>query len=422
MTKHISIVLLALSLALAARLLFFPSFDYIGERDGNGLPSGIGTGIYSNGLFMRLLGDADPLQQGVYNGEWKDGKREGKGAFVSYGNRFEGDWRDDDLRYGKAEYTDFDHFTFNTKRPLNIKHVLEVQSRASISEPPKHLSQTAQSMGSEPQTASYEGFFFHLMPHGKGKMTCGSYSYDGQWSLGRRSGFAIENGKPLALFEDDELQDVNVITDKRIYGIDISHYQPVVRWDKLYVAVDSSYTYNDTIEKQIGVIPVSFVFLKATEGGQYVDSEYKKHCDWAERFGIPHGAYHFYNHREATIQQQISNFTNHVKLQKGDLLPVLDIEIFGVPTDSLLTWVDAVEKHYGVKPIIYANERISQSYIDNTKLKDYTLWHARYGRVPTRPFHIHQYSETGHIKGIEHHEVDLDTLSQDLTVKDLLHK
>lgn len=407
MTKHLSIILLVIAMALVARQ-FFPSSTFIGERDANGMPTGKGAGFYSVGWLGCFGNNCDPLKDGVYYGEWKDGKRVGKGSFVSHGNRYEGDWTDDDLRYGKAEYTDFDHFRFNTKRPLNIKLVLE-SSKASNS-------------SSAIVSASYEGFFFQLMPDGKGKMTCGNYTYDGQWSLGRRSGFAVENGKPLALFEEDELQDVNVITDKRVYGIDISHYQPIVRWDKLYVAVDSSYTYNDTIKKQIGVIPVSFVFLKATEGGQYVDSEYRKHCDWAERFGIPHGAYHFYNHRMANVQQQIDNFTTNVQLNKGDLLPVLDIELFGVSTDSLLVWVDAVEKHYGVKPIIYAGERIAQSYIDKTKLKNYILWHARYGHEPTRPFHIHQYSEKGRVKGIEYHEVDLDTLSQRMTVKDLLYK
>lgn len=404
MIRRLSIVLFAMSLALAVRQ-FFPSFDYVGERGENGLPNGNGVGFYDAGMLSGLIGNNDPLKDGVYSGEWKDGKRVGKGSFVSHGNKFEGEWVDDDLRCGKAEYTDFDHFRFNTKRPLNIKLVLDSLKTATST-----------------ISATYEGFFFQLMPDGKGKMTCGSYTYDGQWSLGRRSGFAMENGKPLALFEDDKKKDVNVITDKRVYGIDISHYQPIVRWDKLYVAVDSTYTYNGTVEKQIGVIPISFVFLKATEGKEYVDSEYRKHCDWAERFGIPHGAYHFYNHRMATVQQQIDNFINNVELKKGDLLPVLDIELFGVQTDSLLMWVDAVEKHYGVKPIVYANERIAKSYVDNTRLKDYVLWHARYGHAPTRPFHIHQYSERGRTKGVEYLEIDLDTLSQGITLVDLIKK
>lgn len=395
-----------MALALAAKQLF-PSFSYIGERDESGMPNGNGVGLYSAGL-LGYFTNTDPLQNGIYQGEWREGKREGKGSFESYGNRYEGDWRDDDLRYGKAVYTDFDHFTFNTKKPLHIKHILELTK--------------VQSPSIAEFSATYEGFLFHLMPNGVGKMTCGNYTYDGQWSLGRRSGFAKENGNPLALFEDDEQLDVNIIMDKRIYGMDISHYQPIVRWDKLYVSVDSSYTFNDTIEKQIGVIPISFVFLKATEGGTYKDKEYEKHCDWAERFGIPHGAYHFFNHREATVQQQIDNFTQTVKLKKGDLIPVLDMEVFGVATDSLLTWVDAVEKHYGVKPIVYANEKIAKIYVDNTKLRENILWHARYGHAPERTFHIHQYSERGHIKGIEHHEVDLDTLSQGVTVKELLYR
>lgn len=401
MIRRLSIVLLAMSLALVVRQ-FFPSVEYVGEWAENGMPNGNGVGFYDAGMLSGLIGNNDPLKDGVYSGEWKDGKRVGKGSFVSHGNKFEGEWVDDDLRYGKAEYTDFDHFRFNTKRPLNIKLVLDSLKTATST-----------------ISATYEGYFFCLMPDGKGKMTCSSYVYDGQWSLGRRSGFAIENGKPLALFENDEQKDVKVITDKRVYGMDISHYQPIVNWDKLYVCVDSTYSYTDSIESQIGIIPISFIFFKATEGGNYVDSEYKKHCDWAERFGIPHGAYHFYNQKEATVQQQLDNFTSNVQLKKGDLLPVLDIERFNVPTDSLLAWVDAVEKHYGVKPIVYASERIAKSYVDNTKLKDYILWHARYGVVPTRPFHIHQYSERGHVAGIDVHEIDLDTLSQGTTVERL---
>mgnify|MGYP003290789749 CR=1 FL=1 len=392
--KYTNIALVAIVAILLTGRLLFPSFHYIGARGENGLPDGNGMGLWGTGIF----GNGNILGEGIYIGEWKDGKREGKGIFVSYGNRYEGEWSNDDLRYGKAVFTDFDHFYLNTRRPLRIKAILESSGALS---------------------ATYEGYFFCLMPDGKGKMTCGSYVYDGQWSLGRRSGFAIENGKPLALFENDEQKDVKVITDKRVYGMDISHYQPIVNWDKLYVCVDSTYSYTDSIDSQIGIIPISFIFFKATEGGNYVDSEYKKHCDWAERFGIPHGAYHFYNQKEATVQQQLDNFTSNVQLKKGDLLPVLDIERFNVPTDSLLAWVDAVEKHYGVKPIVYASERIAKSYVDNTKLKDYILWHARYGVVPTRPFHIHQYSERGHVAGIDVHEIDLDTLSQGTTVERL---
>ncbi|MCQ2259537.1 MAG: hypothetical protein MJZ41_16355 [Bacteroidaceae bacterium] len=394
---YLAMVLLAMAIAQTGRL-FFPSFEYIGEKAENSLPDGFGTCIWSNGLLGDLFGSQSPKnaqKDGIYTGEWKNGKREGQGTYTTHGNIYEGTWVDDDLRLGKVVITN----------PAPFINLSRIFAKASSTSP-----------------LLYEGFFFDLLPDGKGKLTCADYTYEGQFVLGKRSGFGSENGEPLALYDNDEKQDINVITDKRIYGIDISHYQPIVSWDKLYVPVDSSYTYNDTISRQIGIIPVSFVFLKATEGKQYFDYTYEKHCDWAERFGIPHGAYHFYNHRMATVKEQIDNFTFHVKLNKGDLLPVLDIELFGVSTDSLLVWTDAVEKHYGVKPIVYANEKIAKLYVDNTRLKENILWHARYGNKVERTFSIHQYSETGRTPGILYHPIDLDTLSQGITVEDLLFK
>ena len=359
MQKYIIPYSLLVVAVLSVVRLFFPAFEYVGERNADGKPEGRGVGMWRNG---------------VYNGEWKDGKREGEGTCFWQGNKYEGEWRDDDLRKGRCVMP----------------------------------------------TALYEGFFFMMLPDGMGKMTADGNVYEGQWYMGKHSGFGRENGGDLALYVNGEKQSVNVITDKRVYGVDLSHYQPIVRWDRMYVAVDSSYTQNDTISKQIGIIPISFVFLKATEGKEFVDAEYAKHCEWAERYGIPHGAYHFFNQRYATLQEQIDNFISHVEVNKGDLPPVLDIEQFGVSTDSLLMWSDAVEMHYGVKPIVYANERIAKIHVDNGKLKDNILWHARYGRAPTRSYHIHQYSESGHIPAIGKHEVDLDTLSMGMTVEQLL--
>ena len=394
MQKYIIPYSLLLVALLAIVRLFFPSFEYIGERNAAGNPHGEGVAFWHTGVKTPDM----MLYDGIYKGSWNDGKREGEGEFLCHGNWYKGEWRNDDLRKGNCVIRNVEAF---------------VGGNATLWKSLNEQFLTA-------KTADYEGFFFTLLPDGIGKIVCGSYAYDGQWSFGKRSGFGKENNAELALFENGEKKDVNIITDKRIYGTDLSHYQPIVHWDRMYVAVDSSYTYNDTISKQIGVIPISFVFLKATEGKEYVDAEYAKHCDWAERFGIPHGAYHFFNQRYATLQEQISNFTTNVQVKKGDLPPVLDIEQFGVSTDSLLMWCDAVEKHFGVKPIVYANEKIAAIHVDRSELKDNILWHARYGRTPTRSFHIHQYSESGLIPAIGKHEVDLDTLSMGMTVEQLL--
>lgn len=394
MQKYLSYPILLVAVLSVVRLLL-PSIEYVGEQNEYGLPEGKGVGMIRSGYLKQKNAPGS----GIYVGEWKNGEREGEGEFLSFGNLFSGEWRDDDLRKGRCL----------------IRNCKEVLSNLDTWVPLMDEFRKT-------ETAEYEGFFFNLFPDGKGKIRCGCYEYDGQWSFGKKSGFGRENGSPLALYANGRKRDVNVITDKRVYGTDLSHYQPIVHWDRMYVAVDSSYTYNDTISKQIGVIPISFVFLKATEGKEYVDSEYKKHCDWAERYGIPHGAYHFFNQRFATLDEQIENFTTHVKVSKGDLPPVLDIERFGVSSDSLLIWSDAVEKHFGVKPIVYANERIAKIHVDNGKLKENILWHARYGRTPTRVFDIHQYSENGRSPAVDKHEIDLDTLGNGMTLERLLVK
>lgn len=395
MQKYILPYSILLVAALSVVRLLFPSIEYVGEKDADGKADGKGFGIWRKGVF----GAKKALCSGVYKGEWKVGQREGQGEFMSNGNRFSGEWRDDDLRKGRCEIVNPDGVLDNAATWIALLEQFRKTKKAE-----------------------YEGFFFTLLPDGKGRIKCGDYVYEGQWSFGRKSGFGKENGGELSLFVNGEKQKVNVITDKRVYGTDLSHYQPIVHWDRMYVAVDSSYTYNDTISKQIGIIPISFVFLKATEGKEYVDAEYAKHCDWAERYGIPHGAYHFFNQRYATLQEQIDNFTRNVKVSTGDLMPVLDIERFGVSTDSLKMWSDAVEKHFGVKPIVYANEKIARIHVDNGKLKDNILWHARYGKAPTRSFHIHQYSENGRSPAVDFHEIDLDTLSSGMTVEQLMVK
>lgn len=379
--NYISIVLFVMAIAMTGKLFSQP-FEYIGNEGENCQADGLGIGIWSSSPLKSFSRDNKPkkrVNEGVYFGQWKNGKREGHGTHTLNGDTFEGEWHNDNLRYGKA-----------TIKKDGI-------------------------------TYQYEGYLNDLLPDGTGTLTCNGYTYEGQFSMGKKSGFGRENGAKLALYENDVKKNVNVITDKRIYGMDISHYQPKVEWDKLYVTVDSSYAYNDTVSRQIGVIPISFVFLKATEGKKFVDDCYEKHCDMAERFGIPHGAYHFYNHRMATVKEQIRNFTSHVEVKKGDLPPVLDIEIFGVRTDSLLTWTDAIEKHYGVKPIVYANERIAKLHYDHSRLKENILWHARYGKNVTRTFHIHQYSDKGRVPGINT-EIDLDTLSQGLSIENIIFK
>lgn len=192
-----------------------------------------------------------------------------------------------------------------------------------------------------------------------------------------------------------------------VHGVDVSHWQAEIDWR--------------TLRTQ----GANFAFIKATEGGKHVDRLFKKNWDEAHKAGIPTGAYHFmYWCRSA--EEQADWFIRHVPKQKGSLPPVLDVEWHGnrktcpdkISRERVLAkmkvWMDKIEKHYGVKPIIYT---APDFYEDNLKgqFKDHSFWlrsvaeHPR-GRYPNRDFAFWQYSGTGLMKGVST-KIDLNVFN-----------
>ena len=122
------------------------------------------------------------------------------------------------------------------------------------------------------------------------------------------------------------------------------------------------------------------------------------------------GAYHYYC-PNISSSVQAKNFIKNVKLQKGDLPPVLDIEktssvqSLGQLRKGLKNWIKIIEKHYGVKPIIYTGDSF---YLKNLKSDSYfrncpRLWIANYNNVkrPRSNWHFWQFSDRARIAGIK---------------------
>ena len=65
----------------------------------------------------------------------------------------------------------------------------------------------------------------------------------------------------------------------------------------------------------------------------------------------------------------LRNFIKNVKLAPGDLPPILDIEKMSdiQSSDNLLkgiaNWLEIIENHYGVKPIIYSGAHFFNDYL-----------------------------------------------------------
>ncbi len=189
-----------------------------------------------------------------------------------------------------------------------------------------------------------------------------------------------------------------------IHGIDISHYQGRIRWGELAAQQQSSY-------------PIKFVFMKATEGGDHLDHTFEANFNAAREFGFIRGAYHFYNPRTDAIRQA-DFFIRTVELEKGDLPPVLDIEVTGKKekqelVNSLKIWLDRVEEHYRVKPILYTSYKFKQRYLDDPFFDEYPYWIAHY-YVDSVRYQGHwsfwQHTDVGIVPGIEK-EVDLNVFN-----------
>lgn len=181
----------------------------------------------------------------------------------------------------------------------------------------------------------------------------------------------------------------------QIHGIDVSRYQGVVNWKEVK-------------NMEVKGIKIGFAFIKATEGTGMVDGQFRRNWINAKEQGISTGAYHFFI-PSGSAKKQADNFISVVNLKHGDMPPVLDVEKNrGVSITEMQkgvkAWLDAVEDHYGVKPVIYTNVDFYQKYFQ-TGFEEYPLWIAHYLQ-PVRPgienqWTFWQHSETGRVDGIK---------------------
>ena len=152
-----------------------------------------------------------------------------------------------------------------------------------------------------------------------------------------------------------------------INGIDVSHHNNIVWTD---------------IQKLSLTENIYFVFAKASEGVDFVDSKFANNRKESKNAGFLFGAYHFLLPTKDPVDQAKS-FTDQIDtLDKGELPPVVDVEWAERGTkgnkkelwkeisaseriDVIKTFSHEVENRLGVKPIIYTavpfwNEFITQ--------------------------------------------------------------
>lgn len=188
-----------------------------------------------------------------------------------------------------------------------------------------------------------------------------------------------------------------VATDFEIQGIDVSKYQGDVDW----TAVAGS--------------GVKFAWIKATEGGDYIDEKFRQNWELSRAAGIRRGAYHFaYWCRPA--QEQAAWFVANVPNDPGALPPVLDVEWNPqsrtcprkIPREEALAdmkvILDAMERAYGKKPVIYTSVDFHRDVLQG-EFEDYPMWVRSVKYYPAvkygeRRWRFWQHTATGQVPGV----------------------
>jgi lysozyme len=375
-------------------------YTYEGQWQ-NGSPNGFGIAQNTDSCYQGAF--LNGLRQGqgrltvrslriVYNGSWKHGLRQGKGSLSdSHGRIWEGIWKADTLTEGTV-----------------------IDS-----------------------SGIYSGTFNrHMLPQGYGtfQSALGNIHYEGHWQNGLYNGFGFELDQKHDLrcgwwrrghFLGERMR----YTSARVYGIDISHYQHGGRpsrhfrgypiyWNKLRITHMGSNTKNS-----IGQVdyPVSFCYMKTTQGTSIHNPYYRKDAHEARKAGIYVGAYHFMSTASGIAQAKW--FLRQSPILKVDLPPMLDVELtknqitrMGGPEAmfrEMLLWLHYVEHHTGKRPILYIGQHFVNSYmpVAPEQIRNYQVWIARYSEFrPYIKLLYWQLTPFGRVQGIRG-DVDINVFN-----------
>jgi lysozyme len=194
-----------------------------------------------------------------------------------------------------------------------------------------------------------------------------------------------------------------------IQGIDVARYQGHIDFDAVYAS------------------GVRFVYMKGTEGKDYVDPAFKTNWARARASGMAHGVYHFMTWC-STAAEQARWFIKNVPDDPTALPPVLDVEWNNHSScknkwgkadilEKIRVMLAAMEKHTGKLPIIYTDIAFHRNILAGEHF-DNAFWLRSTAAEPHERYHnrqwmFWQWTQTGTVKGIRT-EVDRNVFYGDI--------
>lgn len=184
------------------------------------------------------------------------------------------------------------------------------------------------------------------------------------------------------------------------YGLDVSNHQGAIDWER--VASDE----------------IEFVYIKATEGGDFVDSRFEDNWSGAGAAGLDRGAYHFFTLCRPGADQA-RNFLDAVPYLEAELPLAIDLELGGncsarPPAEEVLAkveaFIDLVETETGSETVLYVLEDFSDLYPALDRFNR-PRWERRILLRPDGDWFMWQFTFEGDVEGIES-GVDINVMSE----------
>lgn len=195
-------------------------------------------------------------------------------------------------------------------------------------------------------------------------------------------------------------------TQYPVRGIDVSNHQGKVNWS--------------LVPKK----DISFVYIKATEGGDFKDKSFIYNWNEAKKHGFKVGAYHFFTLCK-TGSEQAENFIQSVPKQFDSLPPVIDLEFVGNCKErpnienvqkEISIYLELIDNHYQTKTILYLTNEFIETYLEDNFF-NHPIWIRNIFFHPNTFSKIEwlmwQYKSTERVEGISG-PVDINVLNRNL--------
>lgn len=181
-------------------------------------------------------------------------------------------------------------------------------------------------------------------------------------------------------------------------GVDVSAHQGRIDWPAVAAA------------------GIDFAYIKATEGGDWVDDHFQENWKGAGAAGLRRGAYHFFTLRRPGADQA-ENFLKVAPPDAHSLPPVVDLEFGGnasarPPRETILrqlgVFIQRVEAAHQRQLILYLLPEFENSYGVQAAFPRRLWLRSLMSRPPAQvEWTVWQYTPLGRVPGIQG-DVDLN--------------